>query len=1045
MNFNFRRWNNIIGWLIFAVAAYVYLATMQRTVSWWDCGEFISATYKMLVPHPPGNPTFQLFGRIFTLFAGGDTTKVALTVNTMSALCSGFTILFLFWSITMLGRKIVEKSKSITEGSYWAVLGAGIIGSLAYTFTDTFWFSAVEGEVYAMSSFFTAIVFWAMLKWEREADMPRSSRWLILIFLLIGLAIGVHLLNLLTVPALAFIYYYKKINRSDWKGWFITGVVGIALIAFLMYFVIPGTVSLAGKFELLFVNTFRLPFNSGIIVFFILLVGGIVFGIRYTQKRLKAVWNTILLCFTFLLIGYSTFFMVVIRANEVLPINMNEPKDAISLVAYLNREQYGGAAPLLYGHYYNSPLRVDYKNMRYDFKEGSPLYYKDKELKKYVLVGYGNPTYRYNSDFCTIFPRMYSNSPDRQQGDRHVEAYKSWGKIKGRAVPYNDPATGERKTIQKPTFGENLRFFFTYQVGHMYWRYFMWNFSGRQNDIQGHGSPLDGNWITGIDAIDKGSVGSKYYAAPNEDGVMVTKVRPESLNNIAHNKYYLLPFILGLLGLAYHVYKDSRGTWIVFLLFFMTGLAIILFLNQAPYQPRERDYAYAGSFYAFCVWIGFAVMAAVERLKKYANEKVLAIVITVAFLGVPILMAVENWDDHDRSKNRAAHDFGANYLLSCPPNAILYTNGDNDTYPLWYAQEVEGIRTDVRVINYQLSNGAWYANQMSHKINDSERLPLTFSPEQYRKGSNDIIRLNSKVNIEVSAKEIIDFINNPKNAQTIETQGIPTRKFYIPTNKEKLLASGLITEAEAALTSDKISLQIPTDKNHILKHEILLLDLLATNDWERPICFTSPSIINDFLPLDQYFHLVGTVYQLLSYKAEISNDIFYRDNGVRTDTAYHFFMNKYLSGDLEKPGVNIDAESMSSARFPQMNLLFLVSTLQKAGDSVRTINAADRFCELFPLNRFPAAQSYFYAMIADSYFAVGEREKGEKLLRELFEIKKEEIDYYVSQTHLRNSLERTIRYGLSDISLIGQIAQRNQLTDLLLDAADVMSQFQGKR
>ena len=1037
MDFNFRRWNNIIGWLMFGVAAYVYLATMQRTVSWWDCGEFISATYKMLVPHPPGNPTFQLFGRIFTLFAGGDVTKVALTINTMSALCSGFTILFLFWSITMLGRKIVEKSKSATDGGYWAVLGAGVIGALVYTFTDTFWFSAVEGEVYAMSSFFTAIVFWAMLKWEREADMPRSSRWLILIFFLIGLAIGVHLLNLLTVPTMAYVFYYKKFNRSDWKGWLVAGVVGVALVGFLMSFVIPGTVSLAGKFELLFVNTFRLPFNSGIIIFFTLLIGGLAWGIWYTQKRLKIVWNTILLCATFLLIGYSSFFVVVIRANEILPINMNEPKDAISFVSYLNRDQYGATPPLLYGEYYNSPMQVDWKKGRIVTDDGAPIYYKDTTKKEYVFIKYGNSIVHYEPDFCTIFPRMHS-----RQNDNHIAAYKEWGKVKGISKSYVDPYTGERKTTQKPTFGENLRFFFSYQVGHMYWRYFMWNFSGRQNDIQGHGSPLEGNWITGIEFLDEGRVGSNYYTTQNEDGITVQKARPQSMDGIAHNTYYLLPFILGLLGLAYHVHKDSRGTWVVFLLFFMTGLAIVLYLNQAPYQPRERDYAYAGSFYAFCVWVGFSVMAAVEGLKKYANEKILAVVITVLFLGVPILMADQNWDDHDRSKNRAAHDFGANYLLSCPPNAILYTNGDNDTYPLWYAQEVEGIRTDVRVINYQLSNGAWYANQMSHKINDSERLPLTLTPRQYMAGSNDMIRLNSIVNIEVSAKEIIDYINNPKNAQTIENQGIPTRKFYIPINKEKLLASGLITEAEAALTEDRISIQIPAAKNYMLKHELLLLDLLATNDWERPICFTSPSIINEFLPLDKNFHLVGTVYQLLPYKTEITREVFYRENGVRIDTAYHFFMNKYLTGDLEKTEVNIDCESMSSTKFPQMNLLFLASALQKSGDTARTIEIADKYCELFPLSRFPSYYYPYSALIADCYLAVGEKEKGEKLLRELFEAKKEEIDYYVSQTHLRSSLGRPIKSAVGDISLIGQVAQRYQLSDLLLEAADVMSRFQ---
>jgi hypothetical protein len=881
-----------------------------------------------------------------------------------------------------------------------------------------------------MSSFFTAIVFWAMLRWEREADMPRSSRWLILIFLLIGLAIGVHLLNLLTMPALAFIFYYKKFNRKDWKGWFVTGVVGMALIAILMYVIIPGTVSLAGAFELFFVNTCRLPFNSGIIVFFVLLIGAIVWGVWHTQKHLKMVWNTILLCFTFLLIGYSTFFVVVIRANETLPINMNEPKDAISFVAYLNREQYGAMPPLIYGQYYSTPFKIDYEKKRLATKEGAPIYYKDKEKKEYALIGRGNPEYLYESEYCTIFPRMYGSLDEKQQ-QRFIAVYKEWGGIKENKnrVAY-DPITGENKYV--PTFGENLQFFFSYQVGHMYWRYFMWNFSGRQNDIQGHGSALDGNWITGIDPLDRGKVGSAYYMAPNEDGVMVEKARPASMDNIAHNTYYLLPFILGLLGLAYHIYSDSRNTWVVFLLFFMTGLAIVIFLNQAPYQPRERDYAYAGSFYAFCVWIGFSVMAVVEGLKKYAHEKVLAVVVTVLFLGVPLLMANQNWDDHDRSKNRAAHDYGANYLQSCPPDAILYTNGDNDTYPLWYAQETEGIRTDVRVINYQLSNGSWYANQMSHKINESERMPLTLSTKQYRE--MDAIRVSSKVNVEVSVKEIIDFVNkgNPE---------IPTRKWYIPINKEKLLEAGLITEAEAELTGDRISIEVPASKNHLYKHELLLLDLLATNDWKRPIAFTSPSIINDFLPLDKYFHLIGAVYQLLPYQATITNDLYYRDHGVRIDTAYHFYMNKYLTGGLENPAVNIDGESMSSSRFPQMHLMFLAHALHKSGDTLRTIEVADRYCELFPVNRFFSDFYQVPVMIADSYLAVGEQEKGEALLRTLFDRRKEELAYLMSQRQLKGSLKQAIEYRLSDISIIGRTAQRHGFTELLMEASDILSQF----
>ncbi|MDR0363728.1 MAG: DUF2723 domain-containing protein [Bacteroidales bacterium] len=1023
MEKNYCRLNNIIGWLIFAIAAFVYLSTMQRTVSWWDCGEFISTTYKLEVPHPPGNPTFQLIGRIFTLFAFGDATKVAMMINTMSALCSAFTILFLFWSITLLGRKIVEKNGVITESNSWMIFGAGIIGALIYTFTDTFWFSAVEGEVYAMSSFFTAFVFWAILRWDREADQPNSSRWLILSTFLIGLAIGAHLLNILTVPTMAYVVYYRKFNRRDWKGWFLTGVISLILVAFIMYIVIPWTVQLAGYFELFFVNILRLPFNIGTIVYFILLIGGIVFGIWYTQKKGKALANTIMLCFAFLLIGYSSFFSIVIRANETLPINMNEPKDALSMVSYLNRDQYG-TRPLIYGEYYNSPIRIDYQKLDYAKKDGAPIYYKNKETKRYDMIARGNPQYEYEPDFCTVFPRMYSGHYPGQE--MHVEAYKEWGKIKGRSISYNDPVEGQRRIV-KPTFGENLRFFFRYQINHMYWRYFMWNFSGRQNDTQGHGSPFDGNWITGFDGLDKGKVGTQ-------------RDLPDSMKSTSNNKYYLLPFILGLIGLFYHIHTDKRNSWVVFLLFFMTGLAIIIYLNQAPYQPRERDYAYAGSFYAFCIWIGFSVMCIASYLAKYVKEKPAALITTIVLLGVPILMAQQNWDDHNRSKNHAAHDYGANYLMSCPPNAILFTNGDNDTYPLWYAQEVEGIRTDVRVINYQLSAGAWYANQMAHKINNSEKLPLTLSTDQYRHGDYDQIFLSNRPNLPpVLLKEGIDFIANPKNQKMLLSQGIPTKKFLLPVDRDKILRSGLISEEEYIKSEHVIPLTIPDSKNGLFKHELLFLDFLSTNDWERPICFTSPGIIANLVPLAPYFHLVGSVYQLLPYKGD-SYSIFGNLGNVRIDSAYQFFMEEFKSGDLEKSGVEIDAESKFAIRFPKQQLAILADALQNNKDTVRTLKVVDKYLELFPLDRISSFSSND-AYMGKACLDVGDREKGEKLIVDVFNQQKGEIDYITRQRNWGTNAKQTALYDrLYVVFMINNIARNYDLIDLQIEIEGILNQ-----
>jgi len=741
---NYKYLNIVLGWFVFLVALIVYTLTAEPTASFWDCGEYISTSYKLLVGHPPGAPMYQLLGRFFSLFAFGDITKVAFMVNMLSVTASAFTILFLFWSITYLVKKMVVKATEIpTSGAQiYTILGSGLVGALAYTFTDSFWFSAVEGEVYATSSFFTAIVFWAMLRWDAEAEKRHSLKWLLLIAYLIGLSIGVHLLNLLAVPAIALIYYFRKYETS-WKGIVLALLAGIAILGFIQTIFIPLIPKLAGLFERIFVNGFGLPFNSGSITFFAIIITAIVWGIRYTHQKKKALLNTVILSVTVLLIGYSSFFVLVVRSNANPPIDENNPENAMSLQAYLAREQYG-TWPLLSGHYYNAPV--------VDMEDGSPVYtqkyliYKDgaqvtsffnktdarqyvennggKIREKYVITDHRRGTVPvYDDRFKTMFPRMWS-----QQRSHHSTAYQEWShKNKGERVVVGGTAD-QPEFAYIPTMSENINFFFRYQVGHMYFRYFMWNFAGRQNDFQGHGGPLQGNWISGIKAFDQARLG------PQDN------LPDHMANNMATNKFYLFPFILGIIGLVFHTSSNYKDSLVVMMLFLMTGLAIVVYLNQYPYQPRERDYAYAASFYAFAIWIGFGVMGIVQWIDKHYKNKLIPILVSLALLLiVPGIMAKEGWDDHDRSRRTLTLDVAKHYLNACGEKGIVFSNGDNDTFPLWYAQEVEEIRTDVKVVNLSLFNTDWYLDMSVKKSYDAPGIPLTFTPHQYIQGSRDYV------------------------------------------------------------------------------------------------------------------------------------------------------------------------------------------------------------------------------------------------------------------------------------------------------------------
>ena len=963
--------NNILGWVIFLIATTVYLITAEPTASWWDCGEYIATADKLQVGHPPGAPTFQLIGSLFSNFAGSDTSLIAYTINAMSAVCSGFTILFLFWSITMLAKKFVKNTEEMTKGQMIAIFASAVVGSLAYTFSDTFWYSAVEGEVYAMSSCFTAISFWAILKWESEADDKHNLRWLILIAFLIGISIGVHLLNLLAIPAITYVFYFKKypnVEKNKKRNFILVGVISMLLVAVILYFIVPYIVIFAGKFEIFFTNSIGLPFNTGTIIYFVLLIGLLIAGVWYSIKKQKVILNTALLSVLFILIGYTTFFVLVIRSNANTPINENAPKDATALLTYLNREQYG-YTPLFHGQYYNA--------MVVDQEEGTSKYIKDKENEKYIEVKQGGKIV-YESDKTTIFPRMWSNDESRN----HPTYYKMWAGI-------------DENSDRKPTFAENLTYFFRYQVNHMYWRYFMWNFAGRQNDIQSHGLNLSGNeptnvsngtkdllhgnWITGIDFIDELRLGP-------QDNLPV-----DLANNAGKNKLFCLPLLLGLAGLIFHIKKSPKDSFVVFLLFFMTGLAIVLYLNQPPAQPRERDYAYAGSFYAFTIWIGLGVYALYEWTKKIKQIPDVAragIIGAVCLFAVPVLMASEEWDDHDRSGRYMAREFARNYLESCEKNAILITFGDNDTFPLWYAQEVEGIRTDVRVLNYTLSGMHWYVEQLYNKVYESDKLPFTLDKKYY--GLDLDVSLVTPSN--EPYREITSVLNDLKtdpNTTTFDPKGdsikvIPTNNFYISFNKAKAAANGiypkeLVDEEEGRV---EFSINIPQEYRYeqLIRNELMLLDILGTNHFERPIYVMNPRYLAKVFPnIQQYIKQEGIVFRIMPYPT---------GGGFNTEKSYKLFTEKFAWGGVNQEGVYLEeAVSVNNSKNMRGNFSILANHLVSQGEIYKAIRVLNKAVKEFPNEKLQFDR--YDIALAEGYLKAGEIKKGQDVLNKI-------ISYYVS-------------------------------------------------
>ena len=1006
--------NNITGWAVFVVALVTYLLTIEPTASFWDCGEFISCAYQLDVGHPPGAPFFMIFGRFATLFAS-DPTHVAMMVNALSATFSALTILFLFWTITHLARKIIiKKENGVSLSQIIGIMGAGTVGALAYTFSDTFWFSAVEGEVYAFSSLFTAVVVWAILKWEDIADEAHSERWLIFIAYLTGLSIGVHLLNLLTIPAIVLVYYFRKYEYSV-KGVLLALLVSFAIVGVVMFGFIPGSIEVAGWFDLFFVNTLGLSYNSGAIVYVmltlailswsiyegytgknnlrmkisflltiimlgipfignsillpVLIIGGLIFWLW--KKGLNQRWaNLIVVSLSVLFIGYLSYTVTIIRSIANPPMDQNSPNNVFALKSYLNREQYG-ETPLFYGQYYSSEVLLNTQGQYCVpvYNEGETIWVKDTvKGGKDRYVGAGKKTsYVYVPEHCTVFPRMYSTQPN------HIEGYKAWANIEGTTLPYNK--CGRQMTVVKPTFAENLRYFFRYQVNFMYWRYFMWNFSGRQNDIQGHGEIQNGNWISGISFIDNIRLGDQ------------SDLPPDMADNKAHNKYYLLPLLLGIIGIFYQLTAGKRGKekfWITFLLFFMTGLAIVAYLNQPPYQPRERDYAYAGSFYAFAIWIGFGVLGIIKLLETIKLPKTIAAAVaTVAAMGVPALMASENWDDHDRSVRRACADFGYNYLASCAPNAIIFTMGDNDTFPLWYMQEVEGFRRDVRVCNLSYLQTDWYIDQMKRQYYNSAPLPIKMERDKYAENTRTVSAVNSKnnpinealIDQPIELWKALDFFNSndPRAKDRSGDNYIPSQNLYINVDTTQVINTSSVKESERGKISPVLPIRLG---NRLIKNEYAILDMLNNNNWERPIYYAITVGDEANLGLRNFSRNEGLARRIIPVRQNSGN-------AIDADAMYENMVHKFRWGNVENPKIYLDPTNMSMYHTSRMLFGQLAEELIRQDKKDKALETLDYSMKVIPRSTVPS--SVYMVSYAELYYRLGEKDKAEDVATELLD------------------------------------------------------------
>ena len=1014
----FTLWNRICAALAFVVSTVTYLLTIEPSASFWDCGEFIASSYKLEVGHPPGNPVFQLFARIFTLL--GDNMHAAILVNAMSALCSGLTILLLYLTIVWLAKRLVKPAaEGYSSGQALAIFGSGLVGALVYAFSDTFWFSAVEGEVYAMSSLFTALVFWLMTLWYDRADEPHALRWIVLIAFLMGLSIGVHLLNLLAIPALVFMYYYRQREGKPFTFWELVKIVlaGVVILGLLVFLFIPYLPKMAAYCDLFFVNVLGLPYNSGAAFFLVALLALLFWGIWRTLKLEKVFANTVLLCATTIVIGFSVFSIDIIRSCAKTPTNEYQPDNAFTLVRYLSREQYG-STPLIYGQYYGAPYEL--KTTTY----WAPL---DGKYKK--VEGPIDADYRPSGKM--LFPRMWSTSPDGSY-ERFYETYTGG---KGRRVA--------GATARKPTVGANLAYFFDYQLHWMYWRYFMWNFAGRQNQIHAPnpGDIFHGNWESGVKFIDDLRLGDQSDA-------------PAILaDDKGKNHYFFLPLLLGLLGLFFQFDRDKRGCWLTFLMFFMTGIAIVLYLNQPPFQVRERDYAYAGSFYFFSAWVGLAVAALytwIDDARKGRGGALTAGVLTGLCLLVPVQMAAQNWDDHDRSNRRTAVEMARNYLESVGPDGILITHGDNDTFPLWYAQEVENIRTDVRICNTSLLGTDWHIDQMKWAVNESAPLPLTVGPDQYLYGTNEWIPIYDTQEREMSISDVMEVFKRP-DIKAPMTSGrrvdyIASRKIVVPVNRENVIKYGILDAKYADQIPDSIVLTISKDKDYLSKPELFMLDLLAGYQWDRPLhVLNMGGDLN--VGIKEYLEYCGYSFKFVPIKNKTTTT---EAGFVDTDELYRLMTEKYSWDALARDDYFIDYQN-EYTHLGVMSVRGLFVTVAdvflRAGENGRALEMVDKCCEVmqhYPLETVPigfSGNDYMVVTMVEDYYLLGQPEKARMLAtqmgNELLASAKFYIEFY---DWARDEFEMVGQYiyFLSDVMKKGGDTElAKKLTDSLVTLVDL--------
>ena len=943
MNHNFQKVNNLTGWAVFTIALVVYWMTMEPTASYWDCGEFIAVSYKLEVPHPPGAPLFLLIGRMFSFLSFGDETQVAYWINFSSVLAGAFTSLFLFWSTVLFGRKLmrVRAVEDLTTDRTWVLMGAGAVAALTFTFCDSAWFSNVEAEVYAMSSFFTAFVVWAMLKWDLIEDESKANRWLILIFYMMGLSIGVHLLNLVTIPALALIYYFKKYEPGRW-GVILTMIISLVIIFFINNLIIPGLPTMAGSFEVFFVNSIGLPFGSGVIVFALILLSALIYGIRYAQKNGRPILNTFLLATTFILIGYSSYAMILIRANFNPPINENDPSDVMSFVRYLKREQYG-SRPLMYGQYFTAQLE--------GYDEGEPIYVKGED--KYEITD-RKISYRYSAKDQTIMPRIWSTDPQHQQIYRDLLGLQE----------------GEKPKF----FSDNIYYMFSHQIGWMYVRYFFFNFAGRQSDNQ------NADWLGPRQWFEK---------------------LPQTLEeNKGRNNFFMIPFVLGLVGMFYQSVNNTKNFVVVALLFVLTGVALVIYLNSPPTEPRERDYIYTGSYYAFSFWVGFAVIALAEMLSKaLRNLRTAGIAATLICLSAPALMAFQGWDDHDRSRRYFSVDSAINYLQSCAPNGILFTGGDNDTFPLWYSQEVEGVRTDVRVVVLSYYNTDWYVYQTMRQTYESEPFPYTLTKENYRQGGpNDYLPFyDAKIN-SVDLKQYLELLKKDHKGLRLyaSANAVPTKEFTLKVDVEKVRAMGIVPKELDSLIVPEMRLRVRG--NGLEKKDLAMLDVLATANWERPLYVNNTSLSQFNVDLTPYVVQEGNAYRILPvFNPNPETEL------VNTELSYKNMLENFQFRGLADSTIYYSPDYRSFVQNHRSSINSLASALIARGDSARA-----REVLLFSIDRMPDAgvpYDYTNTQTVQMLLAVGEKEKALEMADILSKRADELAEYYLHKREFGRDLQ----------------------------------------